>query len=518
VLLRAGPYSCAEWEFGGFPSWLLADPKMSTALRTNDDAFMIPVERWINRLAKEVAPLQIGHGGPIIAVQVENEYGNFSNDTKYMEHMKEIFVHAGFDASMLYTVDPSKSLAAGELPGVFSGVNFGTGGAERGLTALAKDRPGQPLFATEYWPGWFDHWGHPHETRSTETQVADLRYILDHKASVNIYMFHGGTSFGFMSGASWTGGSYLPDVTSYDYDAPLDEAGHPTPKFYAYREVFAKYSRLPLPPVPSSPPVIELAPFAAGHAISLWDHLTKPIRSENPLTMEALGQAYGYILYRKVLDRAADGALVLDQVHDYALVYLDGKFVGTIDRRLNQDHLQLSAARGARLDILVENSGRINSTKMMRGEVKGITHLVKLAGEPITGWNNYSLPMDSAANMRPSRASHEDKNAAAGPHFLFAKFNVATPGDVFLDVSALGKGALWINGHAIGRYWNEGPQKTLFVPGPWLHTGSNEVVIFDLSHSASDHPMLAGLAHPILNAATADAEPHTTATNSPQTK
>src|SRR5665213_1871411 len=155
---------------------------------------------------------------------------------------------------------------------------------------------------------------------------------------------------------------------------------------------------------------------------------------------------------------------------------------------------------------------------MMRGEVKGITHLVKLTGEPITGWNNYSLPMDSAANMRPSRASHEDKNAAAGPHFLFAKFNVATPGDVFLDVSALGKGALWINGHAIGRYWNEGPQKTLFVPGPWLHTGSNEVVIFDLSHSASDHPMLAGLAHPILNAATADAEPHTTATNSPQTK
>lgn len=518
VLLRAGPYSCAEWEFGGFPSWLLADPKMSTALRTNDDAFMIPVERWITRLAKEVAPLQIGHGGPIIAVQVENEYGNFSNDTKYMEHMKEIFLRAGFDASMLYTVDPSKSLAAGELSGVFSGVNFGTGGAERGLTALAKERPGQPLFATEYWPGWFDHWGHPHETRSTETQIADLRYILDHKASVNIYMFHGGTSFGFMSGASWTEGNYLPDVTSYDYDAPLDEAGHPTPKFYAYREVFAKYSSVPLPPVPASPPVIELDPFAAGHATSLWDHLPKPIRSDNPLTMEALGQAYGYILYRKVLDHAADGALVLDQVHDYALVYLDGELVGTIDRRFKQDHLQLSAAKGARLDILVENSGRINSTKMMRGEVKGITHFVKIAGELLTGWNIYSLPMDSAPNTHASRTRHAQKNAAAGPHFLFAKFNVVTPGDVFLDVSALGKGALWINGHTMGRYWNEGPQKTLFVPGPWLHAGSNEVVIFDLFRAASDHPMLAGLAHPILNATTQDAASRTKATNSIQTK
>jgi beta-galactosidase len=503
VLLRAGPYSCAEWEYGGFPAWLLADPKMSKALRSNDDAFMIPVERWIKRLAQEVAPLQVGLGGPIVAVQVENEYGNFSNDHSYMEHMKEIFVRAGFTRSMLYTVDPSKSLASGELDGVYSGVNFGTGGSVQGLTALAKERPGQPLFATEYWPGWFDHWGHPHETRPIDKQVEDLNYILSHKASLNIYMFHGGTSFGFMSGASWTGGNYLPDVTSYDYDAPLDEAGHPTPKFYAYREVLAKYSSSPLPPVPASPPVVTLDPFPVNHASSLWGHLPKSVKSENPETMEALGQSYGYILYRKRLDAAADGPLVLDEVHDYALVYVDGQLIGTVDRRLKQDRVELKASKGARLDILVENSGRINSTKMMRGEVKGITRSVHLAGAPLMGWENYSLPMEDAGKMRPVKSGGaEEKIATAGPHFFFASFKTSKPGDVFLDVSALGKGALWINGHAMGRYWNEGPQKTLYVPAPWLHSGSNEVVIFDLFRATNGKPMLAGLAQPILNAKT----------------
>lgn len=506
VLLRAGPYSCAEWEFGGFPSWLLADPRMKTALRTNDPAFMVPVERWIKRLAQEVGPLQIARGGPIIAVQIENEYGNFSNDTAYMEHMKQIFVDAGFTGAMLYTVDPSRSLAAGQLPGVYSGVNFGTGGAVRGLTALAKDRPGQPLFATEYWPGWFDHWGHPHQTRSTAVQVQDLNYILSHHASLNIYMFHGGTSFGFMSGSSWTDNEFLPDVTSYDYDAPLDEAGHPTPKFYAYRAVLATYATSPLPPVPAPPPVIAIAPFALHAETSLWEHLPAPVVSANPLTMEALGQSYGYILYRKVLEAAADGPLVLDEVHDYARVYVDGRLVGTIDRRLKQNQVHLSAAKGARLDILVENSGRINSTKMMRGEVKGITQSVSLAGAPLTGWQMYSLPMDDAGAMRPHRSSSisaPSSLTADAPHFAFGSFNLNKIGDTFLDVSELGKGAVWVNGHALGRYWNIGPQKTLYLPGPWLRKGRNEVVVFDLFPSAPT-VRLVGRTEPILNTITSE--------------
>jgi len=498
VLLRAGPYSCAEWEWGGFPPWLLADPKMSTALRTNDPAFMVPVERWITRLAKEVAPLQLGRGGPIIAVQIENEYGTYGSSKEYMQHMKEIFVRAGFNGSdaMLYTVDPRKGLKAGELDGVMSGVNFGTGDAEKGVTALAADRPGQPLFVTEYWPGWFDHWGEPHETRPTDKQVQDLNYILSHKSSINIYMFHGGTSFGFMNGASWEKDHYAPDVTSYDYDAPLDEAGHPTPKFYAYRKVLAQYAGHTLPDVPASPRVIAIAPFAVGDATPLWEHLPKPVVSRTPVTMEALGQSYGYILYRKQLDGDVKGPLMLDAMHDYARVYIDGKLIGTVDTRLKQDHVDVEAAKGARLDILVENSGRINFSQKLLEQVKGIAGSVTLAGVTLEGWEIYSLPMEDAGTMRPEGSGE----SANGPHFAFAYFNLKQTGDTFLDVSALGKGALWINGHALGRFWNEGPQKTLYVPGPWLHAGRNDVVIFDLFDASSGELRLEGRTAPVLNA------------------
>ncbi|ADV82519.1 glycoside hydrolase family 35 protein [Terriglobus saanensis] len=498
VILRAGPYACAEWEFGGYPSWLMKDPKMGSALRSNDEVYMAPVERWIKRLGQEMVPLLISNGGPIVAVQVENEYGDFGGDKKYLAHMLEIFQNAGFKDSFLYTVDPSKALVNGSLEGLPSGVNFGVGNAERGLTALAHLRPGQPLFASEYWPGWFDHWGHPHETRPIPPQLKDIAYTLDHKSSINIYMFHGGTSFGFMSGASWTGGEYLPDVTSYDYDAPLDEAGHPTPKFYAYRDLMAKYVKTPLPLVPAVPEVIAVPEFTVGRASSLWDHLPVPVKSEKPLTMEAMDQSYGYALYRKQLSEPVKGELVLDAVHDYALVYLNGKLIGSIDRRLKQDRITLATDKPARLDILVENSGRINSTKMMRGETKGITRGVTLAGRPLTSWEDYSLPMLDAGTMKASST----KRQVSGPHFSFGSFKVAKVGDTFLDVRALGKGALWINGHAMGRFWNVGPQETLFVPGPWLKRGRNDVVVFDLFDTTAQKSKLAGLTKPILDAET----------------
>ena len=227
MILRAGPYSCAEWEFGGVPAWLLAEPKMETALRSNDPAFMAPAERWIIKLGQEVAPFQIGRGGPIIAVQMENEYGDFGSDQEYLKHMREIFLKAGFTDALLFTTNPTRGEKNGSLPGTYAAVNFGIGHAKQGLDFLAQMRPGEPLFAAEYWPGWFDHWGQPHQTRPIEPQIADLENILSRGASLNLYMFHGGTSFGFMSGASWTNNQYMPDVTSYDYDAPLDEAGHP---------------------------------------------------------------------------------------------------------------------------------------------------------------------------------------------------------------------------------------------------------------------------------------------------
>ncbi|MHB1021709.1 MAG: glycoside hydrolase family 35 protein [Acidobacteriaceae bacterium] len=498
VLLRTGPYSCAEWEFGGFPAWLMANPKMTTALRSNDPAFMVPVEKWIDRLGKELAPLQLANGGPILGVQVENEYGDFGSDRAYMEHLKEIFLKAGFNKSMLYTADPRKALPRGTIPGIIAGVNFGPGGAENAYQVQQAFRPAQPPFATEYWPGWFDHWGEPHQTKDVAVQLKDLQWMLEHNVSFNIYMFHGGTSFGFMSGSSWTKNSFHPDVTSYDYDAPLDEAGHPTPKYYAYRNLIARYTDHPLPPVPATTPVIAIPAFTLQESASLWKSLPKPVASAEPQPMEMLGQSYGYILYRTQINSPVQGALVLNELHDYAQIYLDGKQVGTLDRRFKQNQLDLSVTKPAQLDILVANDGRINSTRMMRQERKGITESVTLAGKQLTGWQIYTLPMQDFAQI------HFHRKSISGPAFYRGGFQLSATGDAFLDVSTLGKGAVWINGHALGRFWKIGPQQTLYVPAPWLKKGWNQVTVFDMQ--GQPDRQLKGLLQPIIAAPVADAE------------
>ena len=500
VILRAGPYSCAEWEFGGFPAWLLANPKMETALRSNDPAFMVPAEKWIMKLGQEVAQYQIGRGGPIIAVQIENEYGDFGSDQEYLKHLRRIFIKAGFTDALLFTTNPTKGEKNGSIPGTYAAVNFGMGHAAQGLDFLEHFRPGQPLFAAEYWPGWFDHWGQPHQTRPIAPQIADLETILGRGASINLYMFHGGTSFGFMSGASWTDRSYMPDVTSYDYDAPLDEAGHPTPKYYAYRKVFAKYAGHPLPPVPQPPPVIAVPEFNLTESASLWANLPSPIYSPTAEAMEMYGQSYGFILYRTELHGPVNGTLAIPGMNDYAKVYLDGKLVGTLDRRLKQDSLALnSPGATARLDVLIENDGRINSTRMMHHAQKGAPNGITLDGKQLLGWQVYTLPMTSFSNVRFQAGA-----AANGPAFYRGRFLVNSIGDTFLDVRDLKKGAVWIDGHPIGRYWNIGPQDTLYVPGPWLHKGWNSITVFDIDGVSSPH--LAGLTTPILNGPTRETD------------
>ncbi len=600
VILRAGPYSCAEWDFGGFPAWLLKDPRMSTALRTNDPAFMVPVERWINRLAKETAPLQLANGGPILITQVENEYGSFAQQDHstdpthaYMTHMRDIFVRAGFTGSLLDTVDGGDELPAGGLPGVFTGVNFGIGQHQKEMDKLEAFQPGKPLFVTEYWPGWFDYWGHSHQTRPLPTQLEDIDYILRRGSGINLYMFHGGTSFGFMSGANWNDNRYFDDVTSYDYGAPLDEAGHPTPKFLAFRKIFAKYATCPptassdagfaeknenlgvkdggaavkevnfevkkdvssrpersevegpafafatsapknrlnepadsneacLPPIPEPPPVITIPAITLTESTPLWANLPTPIPSETPKPMEQFDQAYGYILYRHQLPAATSGDLVLDELHDFAQIYINDKLVGHLDRRDKQSTLPITTTGPARLDILVANDARINFSPAMRGESKGITKSVTLAGQPLTNWQIYPLPMtilpslyigpcsllrnnldstEPAGYCPPDRMKKKPAHSLfpiAPPSFYRAHFTLTTTGDTFLDIRALGKGALWINGHPIGRFWNIGPQQTLFVPGPWLRQGTNEIVVFDLAPTGNT-PTLAGLATPIID-------------------
>jgi beta-galactosidase len=491
VILRPGPYACAEWEFGGFPSWLLKDPNM--VVRSTNPQFLAAARTWLLRLGKEVAPLQIGNGGPIVLVQVENEYGSYGDDHAYMEDIHHDLVDAGFTQAQLYTADGPEEVPRGSLPELPVGINFGPGESQKGFATLKKLRPNGPFFNSEYWDGWFDHWGAPHAHTNTQQQASDLDWTLRQGYSISIYMFHGGTSFGWMNGANSDGKTYEPDVTSYDYDAALDESGRPTPKFYAFRDVIARDTGAKLPPVPTPPPVTTLPAFTLDRSASLWENLPKPVHSDQPLAMEQMDQAYGYILYRTTVSGPVSGDLAIGALHDYAEVYVDGKLAGTIDRRLNQNSLPLAInAAHARLGILVENTGRVNFGSALPGERVGLLQGVTLAGKPLTGWDNYSLPM-----LTPDTLAFAAR-PCTGACFYTASFTLSHPADTFLSTGALGKGEVWINGKPLGRFWHIGPQKALFLPAPWLKAGANQVVVFDLE--GQPNRQLQGLDHPVLNA------------------
>lgn len=490
VILRPGPYVCAEWELGGYPSWLLKDRDL--VLRSSDPKFMTPVARWFKRLGAELAPLQIGNGGPIIAIQVENEYGSFDSDHAYMEQIHHLLLDSGFTKAMLYTADGGDVLANGTLPELPAVVNFGQGDAQRSFALLAKFRPQSPRMAGEYWAGWFDHWGEKHQTTDAKKQADELTWMLSQGYSVNFYMIHGGTNFGWMNGANDNKGKYQPDVTSYDYDAPLNESGYPTTKYYAFRNIIAKTTGVAPPEIPKTPAAMTIPAFPLKDAASLWSSLPKPQVSKELLSMEDLDQSYGYILYRTKLEAASDGNLALEDLHDYARIYLDGVLVGSIDRRLGQTYLPLHISHsGVQLDILVENSGRVNYTKTIRGERAGITKQVLFAGAPVLDWEIYSLPMTDTGSLAYNTAACE------GPCFYHATFSLTKTADTYLDTRKLSKGIVWINGKPLGRAWNVGPQDTLYLPAPWLKQGTNTVEVFDLDGKSG--LTLEGLDHPILD-------------------
>jgi beta-galactosidase len=511
VILRPGPYACAEWEFGGFPAWLLKDPKM--VVRSRDPQFLAAARSWLLRLGREVAPLQIGNGGPIILVQVENEYGSYPSqqgliaaiqarlarlgfntyDHTYMEDIRQILVDAGFTNSQLYTADGADELPIGSLPELPAGINFGPGEAQKSFALLKQERPSGPFFNSEYWDGWFDHWGAPHAQTDAQQQADDLDWILRQGYSISIYMEHGGTSFGWMNGANSNGTNYEPDVTSYDYDAAIDESGHPTPKYFLFRQIIARDTGATPPPVPAVLPAATMPAIHLMSAASLWDNLPAAVHSEQPRTMESLDQAYGYLLYRTTVAGPVRGNLAIGAVHDYAQVFVDGQPAGTIDRRLNETSLALNIeSPHARLDILLENTGRVNFGSAIPGERVGLIGGVTLAGKPLTGWDNYSLPM-----LEPGALPYSDQ-ACTGPCFYRATFSVDHPADTFLDTGELGKGEVWINGRALGRFWHVGPQKALYLPGPWLKSGTNQIVVFDVEGKSGRQ--LQGLDHPMLNA------------------
>jgi beta-galactosidase len=501
VILRPGPYSCAEWDLGGFPAWLLADPDI--VLRSPDEKFLAPAERWLKRLGQELAPLQLARGGPILAVQVENEYGSFGNDKVYVGRIRDALRNAGFTDALLFTADGGDELSAGTLSDVPAAINFGPGEAKSEIPKLQKFRPGAPVFNSEYWVGWFDHWGDRHHTTDTNQQAQEIDWILSHGYSINLYMFHGGTSFGFMNGANWDDESYQPDVTSYDYDSPVSESGALTKKYFAFREVIAKHRPgVTIPDPPAATPTVEVPAFELHESAPLWSNLPDPATAEQPRGMEYFGQSYGYILYRTKLQVPASGDLVLPGLRDYARVYLNAKLVGVADRRRKQDRVKVEANAGDVLDILVEGTGRINFSKELRDERQGIAGRVTLAGRELTGWQVFPLPMENFSHLQFSKINKikinkiETTDAEATPVYYRGHFDLQSTGDTFLDLRGWGKGAVWINGHALGRFWNVGPQQTLYLPGPWLKKGSNEVVIFTLGPHTTH---LRGLREPVLD-------------------
>ena len=494
VILRPGPYSCAEWEMGGLPWWLLKQEGIQ--LRTTDPRFLKPATRYLQEVGRVLAPLQITRGGPLLMVQVENEYGSYGKDSEYMGALRHALVDAGFEVP-LFACNPTNDLSKGFRPDLFQVVNFGAGGAQRGFEALRKIQPTGPLMNGEYYPGWFDTWGRKHRTGSNAPVVADLEYMLSHRHSFSLYMAHGGTSFGLWSGADRP---FSPDCSSYDYDAPISEAGWRTPKFDAFRAVFKKHLQPgeALTEPPSANPVITIPAFSLTESSPVLQNLPASLPSPQPASMERLNLSRGLILYRCELPAGGEAVLSVNEVHDFAWLFLDGKPAGVMDRRSKRYKIDLPArSHASRLDILVEAVGRVNFGAEVHDR-KGLIAPVSITtgagpGIEVLGWENIPLPLDEDALSR----IHYSLTQVSGPAWWRGRFTLSRTGDTFLDLRTWGKGVVWVNGHCLGRFWNIGPTQTMYLPGPWLKEGENDIIVLDLIGPSS--ASLAGLQSPILD-------------------
>ena len=488
VILRPGPYSCAEWEMGGTPWWLLKNDGIK--LRSRDPRYINAVKSYLKEVGRVLGGQQITHGGPILMVQAENEYGFYGKDAEYMGDIRQALLDAGFDVP-LFACNPPSEMKNGFRSDLFQAANFGSDPAGN-FKKTRQLMPSGPLICSEFYPGWFDTWGQPHHYGNTERYLTDLEYMLSHDASFSIYMAHGGTTFGLWSGCDRP---FKPDTSSYDYDAPISEAGWTTPKFFQTRALFAKYL-LPgevLPDPPAQNPVITFASVELTNTAPVFANLPTPVIDKTPQPMESYDQGYGCIIYRTTIPAGPPAELEVAAVHDFGFVYLDRHGIGIFDRRHAGGKILVPARKAeAQLDILVEPMGRINFGPEMVDH-KGIIAPVKLAGKTLEGWEIYRLPLDyeciAALKFTPGKDN--------GPAFWRGFVNLPKPGDTFLDMHGFGKGDIWVNRHCLGRYWNIGPTQTAYVPGCWLHPGENEVIVLDLE--GPEHPAVAGLAKPVLD-------------------
>ena len=541
VIVRPGPYVCAEWEMGGLPWWLLK--KRDIKLREKDPYFMERVKLFEEKVGEQLAPLTADKGGPIIMVQVENEYGSYGEDKPYVSSIRDILRKVGFDKVLLFQCDWSTNFEKNALPDLLWTMNFGTGtDVLKQFRRLRELRPDSPMMCSEYWSGWFDGWGSKHETRPAAAMVSGIKTMLENDISFSLYMTHGGTSFAWWAGANNKG--FAPDCTSYDYDAPISEQGRATEKYYELRSLLQQYSKEKLPAIPRPIPVISIPTITFTEMMPLLraGNMPTAINSRDLQPMEQYNQGYGSILYTTTLPAVKAGTLLrINDLCDYGIIYLGDDEIGRFYRG-NSDggkgecllRIDKDIAEGTTLDIFVEAMGRINYSRLIHDR-KGITNKVELITTQgkdeltynLKEWQTYLFPvMEGAALSQhlddmsaiPVPASNLAKEPVgepaqkpvgepaiisqahrplSSPAYYRASFKVKKIGDTYLDMSSWGKGLVWVNGHCLGRFWEVGPQQTLYLPGCWLKKGLNDIVILDIAGPAK--ATVSGITTPIVD-------------------
>lgn len=495
VIVRPGPYVCAEWEMGGLPWWLLK--KKDIRLREPDPYFMERVKLFERKVGEQLASLTIQNGGPIIMVQVENEYGSYGENKAYVSAIRDIVRQSGFDKVTLFQCDWASNFEKNGLDDLVWTMNFGTGAdIDQQFRRLGELRPNAPQMCSEFWSGWFDKWGAHHETRPAKAMVEGIDEMLSKGISFSLYMTHGGTSFGHWAGANSPG--FAPDVTSYDYDAPINEYGQATPKYWELRHTMEKYNdggKLPAPPK-APMPVITIPKFVLTEYAPLENAMGSSVQSRDICSFEDMDMGWGIADYSTALPKIPVGSmLTLNEPHDFAQVFVDGKYIGKIDRVKNEKTLMLPPVeKGAELCIRIEAMGRINFGRAIK-DYKGITKEVTISAEMDgheASWNlknwtivpipdNYETAVKAlSVGTETSKRTRQHAKLLTKAGYYRGHFTLRKPGDTFLNMEAFGKGQVYVNGHAIGRFWNIGPQQTLYLPGCWLKQGRNEVIVLDV--------------------------------------
>lgn len=515
IIVRPGPYVCAEWEMGGLPWWLLK--KKDIRLRELDPYFMERVEIFEQKVAEQLAPLTIQNGGPIIMVQVENEYGSYGEDKKYVGQIRDVlrkYWYTNGRGPALFQCDWASNFEKNGLDDLIWTMNFGTGAnIDAQFKRLGELRPDAPKMCSEFWSGWFDKWGARHETRPTKDMVAGIDEMLSKGISFSLYMTHGGTSFGHWAGANSPG--FAPDVTSYDYDAPINEYGQVTPKFWELRKMMEKYNDgKRMPAVPKAPmPLVSFPKVTLTQAKTMRQLATRQVKSRDVKTFEEMDMGWGSAFYTTTLPEISQPSLLtLNDAHDHAQIFINSEYIGKIDRVRNEKTLMLPAVKaGSQLTILVEAMGRINfgrAIKDFKGITRNVTISTQAGGHELTydlkDWTIDLMPDEADTILSRLKLPHNDialatdvKNGSRYPGAYVGTFNLRKVGDTFINMENFGKGQVYVNGHALGRFWRIGPQQTLYCPGAWLKKGKNEIVVLDVV--GTDNPTLWGQDRPELD-------------------